>query len=82
MLELERPNGVFELSFGKREDRATKVIGACNAACPTEGARLESLSVGVRAKSGDQSRDLTFPTPGDGSLGERPMVPGGRERTQ
>ena len=111
-----------------REDRAPKVIGARNAAGPTEStpsgprrsssfggalritrrqsqlesepceagrnnprrhasirlrmeeARLEAVSVGGGTGSGDQSRDVSYRTPGQ--LGERPMVPGGRERTQ
>ena len=42
--------------------------------------RLEPFSVGGRTGSGDESRDVTYPTPGP--LRERPMIPGGRERTQ
>ena len=45
-----------------------------------EEARLEPFSVGGSTGSGDQSRDVTYPTLGP--LGKRPMVPGGRERTQ
>ena len=45
-----------------------------------EEARLEAVSFGGGTGSGDQSRDVTYPTPGP--LGERPIVPGGRERTQ
>ena len=45
-----------------------------------EEARLEAVSVGGGTGSGDQSRDVSYRTPGP--LGERPMVPGGRERTQ
>ena len=45
-----------------------------------ERAKLEPLSGDVIAGSGDQSRvDLT---PGEGTLGERSMVPRERERTQ
>ena len=44
----------------------------------TEEARLEPLSVG--GKTG--SRDVIYPTPGDRTLGERPMVPGERKKTQ
>ena len=57
------------------------MIGACNAVSPTEGARLEPFAVGGSVGSGDQSRYVAYPTPGDGLLGERPMVPGGRQRT-
>ena len=64
------------------EDRAAKVIGACNAVSPTDGARLDALSVGGGSGIGDQSSDVIYPTTGDGLLGERPMVPGGRERAQ
>ena len=64
------------------KNRAAKVIGTCHAAHPTEGAWLKPLSVGVSARSCDQSRDLIYPTSRDGPLGERPMVPGGRGRTQ
>ena len=46
----------------------------------TEEARVKPLSVGGGTGSGDQSRDVTYPTPGP--LGERPMVPGGRAWTQ
>ena len=71
-----------KLDGQKRENRATKVIGTCHAAHPTEGAWLKPLSVGVSGRSGDHSRDVIYPTSRDGPLGERPMVPGGRGRTQ
>ena len=45
-----------------------------------EEARLEAVSDGGGTGSDDQSRDVSYPTPGP--LGERPIVPGGRERTQ
>ena len=69
------------LTDKQREDRATIVTGACHAASFTEGAWHLSRLVGVREVV-DQSGDLTFPTPGDGRLGERPMVQEGRGRTQ
>ena len=40
---------------------------------------LQTL-VSVGGSSG--RRDVIFPIPGGGLLGERPMVPGGRERTE
>ena len=43
-------------------------------------ARLEPFSVGGSTGSVDQGGDVTYPTPGP--LGERPMIPGGRKRTQ
>ena len=46
----------------------------------TERANLEPFSGDVIAGSGDWSR--LGQTPGEGTLGQRPMVPGERERTQ
>ena len=43
---------VRKLDGQQREDRATKVTGACNAATPTEGAWLAPLSFRVSAGSG------------------------------
>ena len=41
----------------QREDKATKVIGACHAACPTEGAWLAPLSIGAcSGRGGSESR--------------------------
>ena len=45
-----------------------------------ERANLEPFSGDVIAGSGDWSRVVQ--TPGEGPLGQRPMVPGERERTQ
>ena len=72
---------VRKLDGQQREERATIVTGACHAASSTEGAWHLSRLVGVREVV-DQSGDLTFPTPGDGRLGDRPMVQEGRGRTQ
>ena len=52
-----------------------KLTRVCNAESPTK----EAL-VSVGGSSG--SRDVVYPIPGGGLLGERPVVPGGRERTE
>ena len=56
-----------------------KLTRACNAASPTKEALLQPL-VSVGGSSG--SRDVIYPIPGGGLLGERPAVPGGRERIE
>ena len=56
-----------------------KLTGACNAVRPTKEALLQPL-VSVGGSSG--SRDVIYPIPGGALLGERPVVPGGRERTE
>ena len=52
------------------EGRVPKLTGACSAASPTDGARLEPLVVG--GSSG--SHDVICSIPGGGLLKERPQV--------
>ena len=56
-----------------------KLTGACNAVSPTKETFLQPL-VSVGGSSG--RRVVIFPIPGRGLLGERPVVPGRRERTE
>ena len=57
--------------------RPPKLTGACSAVIPSKEALLELLI--IDGSSG--SRDVIYPTPGGGLLGERPVVSGRRKRT-
>ena len=58
--------------------RPPKLTEACSAVSPTREALLQPLVIG--GSSG--SHDVIYPIPGGGLLGERPVVPRGRERTK
>ena len=56
-----------------------KLTGTYNAVSPTKEVILQPL-VSIGGSSG--SRDVICPIPGGGLLGDRPVVPGGRESTE
>ena len=76
------------LAFGAGTDRghdgqdcdsgSPKMTGACIAASPTEGARLEPLVVG----GSTGCRDVIYPIPRGGLLGERERDEGEREQNE
>ena len=78
---------VFFTFFGteKRDDGQvcdcgpSKLTGACNAVSPTKEALLQPL---VSVGGGSGGRDVIYPIPGGRLLRERPVAPGGRERTE